>query len=57
MKRTWEVGDMIGRLQTDPWRLNDRPFSEDVGKCHEILFNPTRTRREKVEALASWLAE
>jgi hypothetical protein len=30
MKRTWEVSDMIGTLPDDPWRLNVRPFSEDM---------------------------
>jgi hypothetical protein len=57
MKRTWEVSDMIGTLQDDPWRLQERPFSEDVAKYHKTLFDPRRTRREKAEALASWLAE
>ncbi len=57
MKRTWEVSDMIGRLPPDRWRLNDRPFSEDLVKCHEALFDPRRTRRQKLAALESWLAD
>jgi hypothetical protein len=57
MKRTWEVSDMIGTLQDDPWRLNERPFSEDMQRCHTVLFDRDRSRREKANALAAWLAD
>lgn len=57
MKRTWEVSDMIGTLHNDPWRLNERPFSEDVQRCHAVLFDLGRPRREKADALAAWLAD
>jgi hypothetical protein len=56
MKRTWEVNQMIGTLLNDPWRLNERPFSEDIQRCHAVLFDAGRPRREKGDALADWLA-
>jgi hypothetical protein len=57
MERTWEINDMVRRLQPDPWRARERPFSEDVERCHAVLFDPRRTRGEKVAALAGWLAK
>jgi hypothetical protein len=57
MEQTWAISDMVGRLQADPWRANVRPFSADMERCHSILFDPRRTRGEKVAALAGWLAE
>src|SRR5258708_35280099 len=56
MKRTWEVSDMIGTLQYDQWRLNERPFSEDIQRCHANLFDHGRPRRDRADALATWLA-
>ena len=53
---TWEVSDLIERLQADPWR-EQQPFSNDVQQCQQVLFNPRRTRQEKLDALNHWLAE
>ena len=57
MERTWGINDLVGRLQPDPWRAQEHPFSEDMERCHVILFDPRRTRGEKVTALTNWLAE
>jgi hypothetical protein len=57
MMRTWRISDLVARLQPDPWRLGDRPFSQGVALCHEVLFDNQRSRREKADALAAWLAE
>jgi hypothetical protein len=57
MERTWEFNDLLRRLPADPWRIRDRPFSEDMERGHAILFDPRRTRGEKVAAISGWLAE
>jgi hypothetical protein len=57
MKRTWEISDIIGTLQDDPWHQNERPFSEDIQRCHTVVFDAGRPRRDKADALAAWLAD
>jgi hypothetical protein len=56
MQKTWEINDLVGRLQADPWRAQERPFSVDMERCHAVLFDPRRTRAEKIAALEAWLA-
>lgn len=53
---TWLVSDLIEQLQADPWR-DQQPFSNDVQQCQQLLFDPRRTRQEKLDALNGWLAE
>ncbi|MBI2806632.1 MAG: hypothetical protein HYX68_16750 [Planctomycetes bacterium] len=53
---TWLVSDLIEQLQADPWR-DQQPFSDDVQQCQQLLFDPRRTRQEKLDALNGWLAE
>src|SRR5437667_7835250 len=52
----WTVGDLIEQLQADPWR-DEQPFSNDMRECQQVLFDPRRTRQEKIDALNGWLAE
>lgn len=53
---TWVVSDLIDQLEADPWR-DERPFSDDVQLCQQVLFDPHRTRQDKMDALNVWLAE
>jgi hypothetical protein len=53
---TWVVSDLIEQLQADPWR-DQQPFSDDVQRCQQVLFDPRRTRQDKLDALNDWLAE
>ena len=53
---TREVIEMVETLQADPWR-HQHGFSEEMAKCHDVLFSPNYTRREKINRLASWLAD
>jgi hypothetical protein len=53
---TWVVSDLIEQLQADPWR-DQQPFSQDVQQCQRVLFNRTRSRQGKLDALNDWLAE
>jgi hypothetical protein len=57
MTRTWQVSDLVARLQPDPWRRDHRPFAPDIARCHAALFDNSRSRQEKADALAAWLAE
>lgn len=56
MSSTWIVSDLIDKLEPDPWRI-DNAFSDDMTKCHEVLFDVSKSRQEKVLALSDWLAE
>jgi hypothetical protein len=53
---TWVVSDLIEQLQADPWR-DQQPFSDDVEKCQRVLFDRSRTRQDKLDALNDWLAK
>lgn len=55
---SWTVSDLVAQLSldVDPWRLHN-PFSRDVNDCHSVLFEPRRTRAEKVAAMSHWLSE
>lgn len=55
-KGIWLVSDLIEQLQADPWR-EQQSFSNDVQQCQQVLFDPRRTRQEKLDALNRWLAE
>lgn len=57
MQETFEVSDLVAGLERDSWRSDRRPFSPDMVRCHTILFDPRQTRRQKADAIASWLAE
>lgn len=52
----WLVSDLVEQLHADPWR-EQQPFSDDMQRCHQILFDPRRTRQEKLDSLNGWLAE
>jgi hypothetical protein len=52
---TWIVSDLIEQLQADPWR-NQQPFTDDIQHCQKVLFDPRRTRQDKLDALNDWLA-
>lgn len=51
---TFELRDLYGRLTEDALRQN-RPFSEDVQKLHEIVFHPFRSPGQRDEAYLLWL--
>jgi hypothetical protein len=54
----WTISDLIAQLSLDPdaWR-SENPFSQDMRKCHAVLFDARRTRAEKATALSQWLSE
>lgn len=54
-RNSYRVSDLIGGLEPDPWRV-EVGFSDDIERCHAVLFDPRRTRREKQAALYEWLA-
>lgn len=53
---TWVISDAVAELHEDPWR-EANPFSEDMLQCHEVVLDPSRSRSEKAESLAKWLAD
>lgn len=55
LSRTWRISDLISQLEPDPWRAVN-PFSDDIEKCHTVLFDPATSREEKAQAIDDWLA-
>lgn len=53
---SWTISDLIEQLEPDPWRTGN-PFSNDMVKCHEQLFDNGKSRHEKALALSDWLAQ
>lgn len=52
--KTWRVSDSMAELSPDPWRRTT-PFSDDMARCHTVLFDLGSSRQEKSDALSDWL--
>jgi hypothetical protein len=48
------IVELFPQLVPDPWR-SENPFSPEVQECQKTLFDPRRSRADKVKALSLWL--
>jgi hypothetical protein len=53
---SWSVSELVDLLEPDPWR-HKNPFSDELVKCHNVLFDAATSRQEKAASLNIWLSE